>query len=67
MSSVNVTEAASGKGGFYKLSLASLVPICPNATMSPNRRFLIALSLNGVLNRMRQIKRSAGIPATSAL
>jgi hypothetical protein len=66
MSSINVTEAASGKAGIFRLALASLVPICPNATMSPYRRFLSALSLNGVLNRMRLFKRSAEISATSA-
>jgi hypothetical protein len=66
MSSINVTQAASEKAGIFGLALASLVPVCPNATMSPNRRFLTALSLNGVLNRMPQFKRSAGISATSA-
>jgi len=62
MSSVNVTEAVSGEAGICRLALASLVPTCPNATMSPNRRFLTALSVNGVPNRMPQFKRSAGIP-----
>lgn len=66
MSSINVIEAASGKARIYSLALASLVRICPNATMSPNRRFLTALSLNGVLNPMRQFKRSALIAATFA-
>ena len=55
MSSINVTEAASGKADISRLALASLVPICRNATTSANGRFLTVLSLNGVLNRMRQL------------
>jgi hypothetical protein len=50
------TEAANEKASIYRLALAPRVRICPNATMSPNRRYLTALSLNGVLNRMRQFK-----------
>ena len=48
-----------------RLAVASLVPICPNATMSRNRRVLAALPLNGVLNGMRRFKRIAGIPPQS--
>jgi hypothetical protein len=65
MSSITVTKAARGKAGISRLALASLVPICPNATMSRNRRVLAALPLNGVLNGMRRFKRIAGIPPQS--
>jgi hypothetical protein len=62
MSSINVIKSARGNASIYSVALASLVPIYPNATMSRNRRFLAALSLNGVLNRIRRFKRIAGIP-----